>query len=106
MINPLNAGGFLKQARILQEKMAKFQSEAGFKKVSATSGGGMVQATVNGKQELVELKIESEILQAQDSDMLKDLIIAAVNEALKKSKDLVGEEIKSLTGGLNIPGLS
>ena len=105
-MNPFNTGSFLKQARKLQEKMEKMQEEAGLKKVSASSGGGMVQATVNGKQELVDLKINPEVLRSEDPQMLEDLIVMAINEALKKSKELVGEELKSLTGGMNIPGLS
>lgn len=104
MKNPFGENIF-KQAKMMQEKMAQIQEEAGHKKVTATSGGGMVEVTANGKQEILGIKIEPEVLKSNDVEMLSDLVIAAVNEALKKSKELVTSEMSALTGGLNIPGL-
>ena len=104
MKNPFGSNIF-KQAKMMQEKMAQIQEEMGQKKVTASSGGGMVEVTANGKQEILLIKIESEVLKSNDVEMLSDLVVAAVNEALRKSKELVTSELSALTGGLNIPGL-
>ncbi len=98
-------GDLMKQAQAMQEKMAKLQAEAGNKTVEGSSGGGMVTVTANGRQEIVNIKITPEVINPQDPDMLQDLVTAAVNDALRKSRDLMTEEIKGLTGGLPIPGL-
>ena len=97
--------GIMKQAQKMQEQMAKIQAEAATKTVEATAGGGMVTAVVNGKQQLVSLKIEEDVVDPSDIEMLQDLIIAAVNEGMKKSQESVASEMGKLTGGLNIPGL-
>ncbi|MBE9535763.1 MAG: YbaB/EbfC family nucleoid-associated protein [Proteobacteria bacterium] len=97
--------GIMKQAQKMQEQMAKIQAEAATKTVEATAGGGMVTAVVNGKQQLVSLKIEKDVVDPTDIEMLQDLIMAAVNEGMKKSQDSVASEMGKLTGGLNIPGL-
>ena len=97
--------GMMKQAQKMQEEMMKIQQEAAGKTVEATAGGGMVTAVVNGKQQLVSLKIEEDVVDPQDVEMLQDLIVAAVNEAMKKSQDLVSSEMGRLTGGMKIPGL-
>ena len=97
--------GMMKQAQKMQEEMMKIQKEAAGKTVEATAGGGMVTAVVNGKQQLVSLKIEEDVVDPQDVEMLQDLIVAAVNEAMKKSQDLVSSEMGRLTGGMKIPGL-
>ena len=104
MKNPFGSNIF-KQAKMMQEKMAQIQEEMGKKKVTASSGGGMVEVTANGKQEILLIKIEPEVLKSNDVEMLSDLVVAAVNEALRKSKELVTSELSALTGGLNIPGL-
>ncbi|HLD75140.1 MAG TPA: YbaB/EbfC family nucleoid-associated protein [Bdellovibrionota bacterium] len=104
MKNPFGSNIF-KQAKMMQEKMAQIQEEMGQKKVTASSGGGMVEVTANGKQEILLIKIEPEVLKSNDVEMLSDLVVAAVNEALRKSKELVTSELSALTGGLNIPGL-
>jgi hypothetical protein len=75
------------------------------RQVEASAGGGMVTAVVNGRQQLVDLKIEESVVDPEDVEMLQDLILAAVNEALKKSQDMAQQEMSKLTGGLNIPGL-
>ncbi len=97
--------GMLKQAQKMQEQMSKLQEEAATKTVEATSGGGMVTAVVNGKQQLVSIKIEKEVVDPSDIEMLQDLVKAAVNEGLRKSQELLASEMGKLTGGMNIPGL-
>ncbi|MDT8316580.1 MAG: YbaB/EbfC family nucleoid-associated protein [bacterium] len=97
--------GMLKQAQKMQEQMAKLQEEAATKIVEAASGGGMVTAVVNGKQQLVSIKIEKDVVDPTDIEMLQDLIEAAVNEGLRKSQELLASEMGKLTGGMNIPGL-
>jgi DNA-binding YbaB/EbfC family protein len=95
----------MKQAQKLQSKMAEMQEELGRRTVSAQAGGGMVEATVNGRQELVSLRIDPEVANPDDIEMLQDLITAAINEALNRSRDMVAQEMSKLTGGLQIPGL-
>ena len=100
-----NLSGLMKQAQTLQRKMQEIQEELGQRTVSAQSGGGMVEAVVNGRQELVSLRIEPEVATPDDVEMLEDLILAAINEALNRSRDMVAQEMSKLTGGLQIPGL-
>lgn len=102
-----NMGNILKQAQKMQEKMAEIQKEVSSKTVEASSGGGMVTATVNGKQELIAIKIDPSVINPDDVEMLQDLIIAAVNEGIKRSQQMLAEEMGKITGGLgmNIPGL-
>ena len=98
-------GNMMKQAQKLQEQMMALQEEVGKKKVEATAGGGMVTVEANGKQEIVSIKIDPEVVSKDDVQMLEDLILAASNEALRKSRELVTQEMGKLTGGLKIPGL-
>ncbi len=98
-------GNLVKQAQQLQAKMQKVQEEMAVRTVDASSGGGMVTAVCNGKQELVSIKLEKEVVNPEDLEMLQDLIVAAVNSALKKAQEMVADEMKKLTGGINIPGL-
>jgi DNA-binding YbaB/EbfC family protein len=98
-------GNVMKQAQKLQAKMLRLQEEMAEKTVETTSGGGMVKVVVNGKQQIVSIKIEKEVVDPDDVDMLQDLVIAAVNDALLKSQEMVSQEMGKLTGGLNIPGL-
>jgi len=100
-----NIGNILKQAQKMQEKMAEIQNEAAAKTIQASSGGGMVTATVNGKQEVVSITIDPAVVSTDDIEMLQDLIVAAVNEGLKRSQQMLSEEMGKVTGGLNIPGL-
>ena len=95
----------MKQAREFQEKMAGIQNELGEKQVSSTVGGGMVSVTVNGRNEIVDLKIEAEVIDREDPEMLQDLVKAAVNDALAKVQEMNKAEMAKLTGGLNIPGM-
>ncbi len=98
-------GQMMKQAQKLQAKMAKLQEELGERVVEGTAGGGMVRVTASGKQQVVAIKIEKEVVDPEDVEMLQDLITAAVNDALTKSQEMVSSEMSKLTGGLNIPGL-
>jgi hypothetical protein len=98
-------GDIMKQAQAMQEKMAKVQEEVAKKRVEASAGGGMVTVVANGKQEILSVKIDPEVVDPKEVEMLQDLIVAAVNEAQKKAQELMAEELKGLTGGLRIPGL-
>jgi DNA-binding YbaB/EbfC family protein len=98
-------GKMMKQAQQLQSKMLALQEEMASKTIEATAGGGMVKVVANGKQQLVSIQIEKEVVDPDDVEMLQDLILAAVNDALSKSQEMVSQEMSKLTGGLNIPGL-
>lgn len=95
----------MQQARDFQEKMAGVQDELAEKKVTSTVGGGMVSVTINGRHEIVDLKIELEVINPDDPQMLHDLIKAAVNDGMKKAHEMIRGEMAKLTGGMNIPGL-
>lgn len=98
-------GNIMKQAQQMQAKIGRIQQELETREVEATAGGGMVTARVDGKQQLLDLKIEKEVVDPDDVEMLQDLVLAAVNEALQKSQAMVQEEMGKVTGGMNIPGL-
>ena len=98
-------GNMMKEAQKLQAQMMAMQEEIGKKKVEATAGGGMVSVAANGKQELLSIKIDPEVINKDDAQMLEDLVLAACNEALRKSRELVQQELGKLTGGMKIPGL-
>ncbi len=98
-------GNMLKQAQQLQVQMKKVQEELADKVVEASSGGGMVTVQANGRQEILFVKIDPEVLRQEDADMLQDLIVAAVNQAIKQSQEMMQAEMSKLTGGLAIPGL-
>ncbi|KUK11284.1 MAG: Nucleoid-associated protein [Clostridia bacterium 41_269] len=95
----------MKQVQKMQASLAKLQEELEEKVVEASSGGGAVKVKVNGKQEVLELKIDPEAVDPDDIGMLEDLVLAAVNEALKKAQEMVNEEMGKITGGFNFPGL-
>jgi hypothetical protein len=98
-------GKMMKQAQQLQSKMLKLQEELADKTVETSSGGGMVKVVANGKQQLVSIQIEQEVVDPDDVEMLQDLILAAANDALAKAQEMVTTEMNKLTGGLNMPGL-
>ena len=98
-------GNILKQAKAMQERMADIQKELANKTVEFSSGGGMVHVTVNGKQEVISIKIDPSVINPHDAEMLQDLIAAAVNGAIKRSQEIMTEEMGKVTAGLNIPGL-
>jgi DNA-binding YbaB/EbfC family protein len=95
----------MKQAKKIQEKMAQMQAELETKTVEASAGGGMVAVVVNGKFEVLSLKIDKEVVNPDDVDMLQDLIVAAVNEGVRKAQEMTAVEMSKITGGFNIPGL-
>ena len=95
----------MKQAQAMQAQMAKLQEEAATKTVTGTAGGGMVSVTANGGMEIVSVVINPEAAKSGDVDMLQDLVQAASNDALKKARQMRADQMKSVTGGMNIPGL-
>jgi len=105
MKNMPNMGNLLKKAQQLQEKMAQLQEELGEKIVETSSGGGMVTVVANGKQDVLSIKIDPEVVDKNDVEMLEDLVLAAVNDALYQAKQMVNEEMAKLTGGVKIPGM-
>lgn len=100
-----NMGQLMKQAQQFQTKIAKLQEELGEQTVEASAGGGMVTVIANGKQEIVSIVIDQEVIDPDDAEMLQDLIMAAVNDALSRAKEMVNEEMGKLTKGMNIPGI-
>ena len=100
-------GNIMKQAQKMQEKMAEIQKELGTKTCEASAGGGMVTVTVNGNQELVSIRIDKSVVDSDDVDMLQDLVVAAVNEGFRRSKQMMTDEMGKLTSGLGVdlPGL-
>jgi DNA-binding YbaB/EbfC family protein len=98
-------GKMMKQAQQLQAKMLKLQDELAEKMVETSAGGGMVRVVANGRQQLVSIQIEKEVVDPDDVEMLQDLILAAANDALTKAQEMAAEEMNKLTGGLNIPGM-
>jgi len=99
-------GNMMKQAQKLQAKMMRMQEELADKTVETTAGGGMVTVVANGKQQVVSIQIEKEVVDPDDVEMLQDLVLAAVNDALTKAQEMASAEMSKLTGGLNIPGLT
>lgn len=98
-------GDMMKQAQKLQARMLKMQEELAGRTVESAVGGGMIRVVANGRQQIVSIRIEKEVVNPDDVDMLQDLILAAVNDALTRSQEMVASEMSKLTGGLNIPGL-
>lgn len=98
-------GNMMKQAQKLQSKMLKMQEELAERTVETTAGGGMINVVANGRQQIVSITIDKEVVDPDDVDMLQDLVLAAVNDALNKSQEMVAGEMGKLTGGMNIPGL-
>ena len=101
-----NIAGLLKQAGRFREEMERMNEELKKLEVEGTSGGGMVKVRVNGKQQILSCHIEPQVFADQDTEFLEDLIIAAVNQALDKSRETASEQLSQLSGGFNIPGLS
>ena len=97
--------GFIKHAQEMQKKMAQVQESLKNRVVEGSSGGGMVTAMVNGHQELLKLKIDPQVVDPTDVQMLEDLVVAAIGQAVQKSKDLAKDEMAKVTGGLSLPGL-
>lgn len=100
-----NMGNMMKQVKKMQADMAKMQEELVNRTVEASSGGGVVTVVANGKQEIMSINIKPEAVDPEDVEMLQDMVLAAVNEALRQSQDMVAKEMSKITGGMNIPGL-
>ncbi|MEI9476693.1 MAG: YbaB/EbfC family nucleoid-associated protein [Deltaproteobacteria bacterium] len=98
-------GNILKQAQEMHAKISQLQEEMANKTVEASAGGGMVNIVMNGKQQVLSIRIDPEVVNREDIDMLQDLMAAAVNEAIRKSQEMMTEEMKKITGGLSIPGM-
>jgi len=95
----------MEQAQGLQAKIAALQEELAERTVIGSAGGDMVKVEASGTQEILSIKIENEVLDSDDRELLEDLIVAAVNDALKKSRELMAQEMSKLTGGIRIPGI-
>ena len=98
-------GDIMREAQKLQTKMAEMQEEAKKKTVEATAGGGMVTVVANGAGEIISIKIEKDVVNPDDVEMLQDLVLAAANEAIRRAQEMVNSEMSKLTGGLQLPGL-
>ena len=95
----------MKQAKMMQKKMAEIQEELKKMEFEASAGGGAVKARVNGDQEVLEVKLDTDMIDADDLDMVEDMVMVAVNDALKQSKDEAKSKMSGLTGGMNVPGM-
>lgn len=100
-----NIQQLMQQAQRMQQQMAQKQAELAEKTVTAQSGGGMVTATVNGAHELLELSIDPDVIDPEDKEMLEDMVVAAVNQAMQQAEEMAQQELGKLTGAMNIPGL-
>ena len=100
-----NMGNILKQAQAMQAQMAKVQEQASAKTVTGTAGGGSVTVTANGAMQLLDIVIDPEVVKGGDVEMVQDLVMAASNDALRKAREMMADEMKSITGGMNVPGL-
>jgi len=98
-------GDLMKQAQKMQQEMGKIQEESKKKTVEASAGGGMVVVVASGAMEIVSIKIEKDVVDPDDIEMLQDLVVAAVNEALRRAQQMVSEDMGKVTGGMNLPGL-
>jgi DNA-binding YbaB/EbfC family protein len=105
-MNKGNIGQMLKQMQQLQSKMQEVQTELESTEVEASAGGGMVKVVANGKNEIVSIEIDPEVVDKDDVEMLQDLIVAAVNQAREKVQEMQSDKMSALTGGLNVPGLN
>ena len=99
-------GNLLKQAQEMQSRMAKIQEELAQKTVDGSAGGGMVRVTVNGQLALTAIKIDPTVINSEEKEMLEDLVMAAINDGIRKARDMASSEMSKITGGLKIPGLS
>jgi DNA-binding YbaB/EbfC family protein len=100
-----NMGKMMKQVQKMQADMGKLQDQLGEMMVEATAGGGVVKVVMTGKQEVKEVALDPEILNPEEIEMVQDLLVAAFNEALRKSQELASQEMGKITGGLKVPGL-
>lgn len=100
-----NYGSMMKQAKAMQQKFLEIQKELKEMEFEASAGGGAVKVKVNGEQEIIEVKINKDMVSAGDLEMIEDMVMVAINDAVKQSKDEAKNKMASLTGGMDIPGL-
>ncbi len=100
-----NMKEMMRQAQLLQNKLNKMQEELKHRTVEVTVGGGMIKAVANGKPEIISINIEKEVVDPEDVEMLQDLVVAAVNEALERSRQMMEDEMSKITGGMKLPGM-
>ncbi len=100
-----NMNGIMRQAQQMQKKITKIQDDFAERKIEASTGGGVVTAVVNGNQELLDIKISPEVADPEDIELLQDMIVGAVNQAMQQAGDMLNSEIEKVTGGFNMPGL-
>ena len=105
MMNLGNLNQFMKMAQKMQQEMARVQEELAQKTVEASVGGGAVKVTANGRKEIISLEIDPEAIVAEDAEILQEMILAAVNQALKQAEEMASDELAKVTGGLKLPGL-
>ncbi len=105
MMSKKMLGDLMKQAQKMQQEMGRIQEESKKKTVEASAGGGMVVVTASGAMEIVSIKIEKDVVNPDDVEMLQDLVMAAVNEALRRAQQMVTEDMSKITGGMNLPGM-
>lgn len=98
-------GNILKQAQKMQQRLLEVQQELKERVVEGSAGGGMVRVAVNGQQEVLSVKIDPEVVNAEDVELLEDMVLAAVSQALEKARQMAQEEMAKVTGGLQLPGL-
>ena len=101
----MNYAKMMKQMQKMQAEMGRVQEELAREEIEATAGGGMVKAVVNGKQELVRIEIKPEAVDPEETDLLQDMVLAAVNEAMRQAQELAAKKMGALTGGMGLPGL-
>lgn len=101
----LNYGNMMKQAKIMKQKLLEIQQELKKMEFEASAGGGAVKVKVNGEQEIIEVKIDRDMVDSGDMEMIEDMVMVAINDAVKQSKDEAKNKMASLTGGMDIPGL-
>lgn len=100
-----NMNNMMKQMQKMQKKMEELQAQIDATEIEASAGGGAIKVVVNGKKEVLDIEIDPSVVDPEDVEMLQDLVMAAVNEALRKAEDFSANEMKKVTGGMNIPGL-
>ncbi len=98
-------GNMMQQAQKLQSRILKMQEEVADRTVETSAGGGMINVVANGRQQILSIAIDKEVVDPEDVDMLQDLVLAATNDALNKAREMVAGEMSKITGGMNIPGL-
>ncbi len=101
----MNMQELMRQAKRMQKQMEKAREEAGTKTVEGTAGGGMVTVTANGRSEILSVKIEKEVVDPEEIEMLQELIVAATNQAIQRANEMMQSELGGVTGGMPIPGL-